>query len=143
MKNWDPTDAHDWKAKNRIQKICHSMGIHGRFDRDIMIDRRNFSVWTEVPDHVTGISELFQLFMCFKPDFSAKTTEHPYLAIIELDGDFHYSTGKGVKQTRLRNQAYDNAGIRYTAFYTGKKGFAKPLSEYTDEEIKRQILEYL
>ena len=49
--------------------------------------------------------------------------------IIELDGDWHFNTEKGVKQTKRRNQYYEYAGIKLVTFVT------KELEKMSDKKI--------
>ena len=47
-----------------------------------------------------------------RPDIIILNEKSEISMIIELDGSFHHSNS-GLKKTRIRNENYDNAGIKY------------------------------
>ena len=55
--------------------------------------------------------------------------------IIEIDGDFHFNTKKGVIQTNKRNQYYEYAGIRLIWYET------KALNKMSDAELYLDLLD--
>ncbi len=117
QKDWDSTDGHDMNEKNRIAKIFRESNIshyHPIFDETIFINKQNFKWIREQPHGYTSKEDLWRDWDVFKPDllFAQKNL------IIELDGNYHFNTAKGVKQTNHRNEMYEYAGIRFIWYYT-------------------------
>jgi very-short-patch-repair endonuclease len=69
----------------------------------------------------------------FKPDllFPIKNL------IIEIDGDFHFNTKKGVRQTNKRNEFYEYAGIKLIWYE------AKTLKAMSDAELFLDLVDRL
>lgn len=110
MKEWDSNDSHDTEQKNRISWLIKKNHLHHfpLLDETIFINRTDFR-WTRThPKGFSSKEDLFRQWHPFKPDmlFPLKNL------IIEIDGTFHTNTSKGIKQTKLRNQYYEYAGIR-------------------------------
>jgi len=127
MKEWDSTDGHDLKQKNRIARIIRNNNLHHfpLFDTTIFINKTDFT-WTKVhPEGFNNKEELLRQWQPFMPDifFPLKKT------IIELDGDFHRNTAKGVKQTKLRNQHYEYAELKLIEIDTNE------LNSWSDEKL--------
>jgi len=49
-------------------------------------------------------------FWPHKPDLIVTNSKQPM--IIEIDGDYHFNTKRGIKQTNDRNQHYELAGVK-------------------------------
>jgi len=129
QKSWD--DAHDSEQKNRIGVILRDNAIrhYPLFDETIFINKTNFR-WTKV--HPAGYESLEKLILqwaVFRPDmlFPMKNL------IIEIDGEWHTNTEKGVKQTKRRNQYYEYAKIRLVTYIT------KELNKMTDKELYQDL----
>ena len=125
MKDWE--DGHDLDAKNRIANLIRKNNIHHfpLFDETIFINKNNFS-WTR--QHPTGFNtkeELSRQWAVFMPDMLYYTKN----LIIEIDGDFHRNTQKGIKQTKRRNQYYEYAGIRLITLIPNE------IKKMSDEEL--------
>jgi len=112
----DWTDAHDWQAKNRLSSILRDVyNIRCVFDRTIFINKITLE-WTDIqPPGYHSKSEILKDWHIFMPDVLIKGI-HP--VIIELDGDWHFNSSKGIKQTNKRNGIYDFMDIRFVWFYT-------------------------
>lgn len=124
MKNWDSNDAHDSVEKNRLQKILKDyFKCYCLFDRVIFISKYDYT-WTDIQPNGTK-EEIYKKYYIHIPDILIKI---PYPIIIELDGDFHFNTKKGITQTRNRNEIYNFMDIKFISFYT--KTFNK-MSDYT------------
>ena len=50
-------------------------------------------------------------FWPHKPDLIVTNSERPM--IIEIDGDYHFFTKRGINQTNERNKHYEKAAIRF------------------------------
>ena len=114
QKDWDSTDGHDMNEKNRIAEVLRNNKIrhYPLFDQTIFIDKQTFK-WTQThPLGYTTKAELWRDWEVFMPDL---LFTHKNL-IIEVDGDWHFNTHKGVKQTNKRNEYYEYAGIRLIWF---------------------------
>lgn len=133
QKDWDPTDGHDTAQKNRIAEILRDNHIrhYPIFDETIFINKKTFK-WQR--NHPTGYNtkeDLLRDWEVFKPDllFPMKNL------IIEIDGDFHFNTAKGIKQTNKRNQYYEYSGIRLIWYET------KTLNKMSDAELYLDLLD--
>lgn len=132
MKNWDSTSAHDEMPKIRVQEILRAKWDYRvTFDRTIFIDKGTFEVHLEQPKECLTRQEVLSKYYIHIPDIFVKT-QHGY-KIVELDGDVHFNSTKGVKNTNLRNEHYDYAGIKYVWFYT------PTLEKMSVEEIIKHI----
>lgn len=134
MKDWDSSDGHDNAQKNRIARLLQDKHLrhYPLFDQTIFINNNDFQ-WTKTqPQGFISKEELLRQWRPFRPDllFPLKNL------IIEIDGDFHTNTTKGVKQTKLRDQYYEYAGIKLVKFV------ASELNKMSDEELL-QILKLL
>jgi len=131
MKEWE--DAHDLKQKDRIAWVIRDNNIHHfpLFDETIFIHKTTF-YWTKIhPRGYHSKEELSREWAPFMPDllFPVKNL------IIEIDGDFHFNTEKGVKQTKRRNQYYEYAGIKLITFVT------RELNKLSDEALLKILKE--
>ena len=129
QKDWE--DAHDWKEKNRLAYLIRENNLHffPLFDQVIFINKTTFE-WTKIhPNGFKSKEELLRQWEVFMPDMLYATKN----LIVEIDGDWHFNTTKGVKQTKKRNQYYEYAGINLKVFVT------KELNKMTDEEIIKEL----
>jgi hypothetical protein len=132
MKKWSSDDAHDWEAKKRVQDILRARwNYRCVFDRTIFIDKKTFEIHLYQPDGCTSKEDVRRKYEIFIPDIFIKTKQG--YKIVELDGDFHFNTKKGVKRTNQRNEMYEYAGIKMIWFYTPK------LMKMTIDEIVHTI----
>lgn len=116
MDNWDSNDPHDSEQKIRISNIIHDhrLDLHPLFDETIFIHKLSM-IWTRThPAGYESKQDMLREWEVFRPDvlFPEKN------AIIELDGDWHFKTKKGVKQTNKRNEWYEYVGLDLTWYYT-------------------------
>jgi len=132
MKDWDSSDGHDSEEKNRIALILRKLRFYPVFDRTIFINKQNHTWTDEHPRGYNSKADLLRDYEVFIPDILIKK----YNMIIELDGNFHFNTKKGVRQTNKRNEYYEYAGIRLIWFHST---MLKDLSDY---DIARQIVGY-
>ena len=110
MKNWDPSDPHDWKEKIRIQDILRAKWNYKcTFDRTIFIDKATFEVHLWQPSGCLSREEVWNNYYIHVPDIFI-STQSGY-KIVEIDGSIHFNSQKGVKNTNLRNEHYQYAGI--------------------------------
>ena len=131
MKSWDSTDAHDLNEKTRLAGILREhFNLRCVFDRVIFVDKETFTFTDQHPKGCLTKQEVWRDYEVFCPDILIKK---PKPIIIEIDGDFHFNTSKGVKQTNKRNEFYEYMGVRFAWFHT------KALNEMNDKEI----IEYL
>ncbi len=135
QKNWDSSDAHDTEQKNRIAEILRDKHIrrYPLFDETIFIHKQDHSWVREQPKGYTSKEELWRDWEVFKPDMLFPKNN----MIIEIDGDFHFNSEKGVKQTNKRNEYYEYAGIKLIWYYT------KTLNEMSDGELYLSLLDQL
>jgi len=131
QKEW--TDAHDTKQKDRLAWIIRDNKLHHfpLFDETIFIHKTKFE-GTKI--HPTGIKrkeELKRVWEPFMPDMLFPLRN----LIIEIDGDWHTNTEKGVKQTKRRNQYYEYAGIKLITFIT------KELNKMSDKKLLELLKE--
>jgi len=125
QKEW--TDAHDTKQKDRLAWIIKGNNLHHfpLFDETIFINKTTFE-WTKI--HPVGFKskeELLLKWAVFMPDMLFPLRN----MIIEIDGEWHTNTEKGVKQTKRRNQHYEYAGIKLITFIT------KELNKMSDKKL--------
>lgn len=125
QKEW--TDAHDTKQKDRLAWIIRDNQLHHfpLFDETIFINKTTFE-WTKI--HPVGFKskeELLLQWAVFMPDMLFPLRN----MIIEIDGNWHTNTSKGVKQTKRRNQYYEYAGIKLITFVT------KELNKMSDKKL--------
>ena len=110
QRGWDSTDGHDTGEKNRIATILRNTNIrhYPLFDETIFINKQTFKWVKEQPKGYSSKEDLLREWEVFKPDlfFPMKNL------VIEIDGDFHFNTKKGVKQTNKRNEWYEYAGLK-------------------------------
>jgi hypothetical protein len=135
QKNWDSTDGHDGEEKNRIAVILRNNNIrhYPLFDQVIFINKQTHLWVMQQPEGYTSKEELWRDYEIFKPDlfFPLKNL------IIEIDGDFHFNTKKGVKQTNKRNEWYEYAGIKLIWYE------AKALKAMSDAELFLDLVDRL
>ncbi len=135
QKEWDSTDGHDMTEKNRIAVILRDNNIrhYPLFDQTIFINKQTHNWQMEQPSGYTSKEDLWRDWETFKPDllFPKKNL------IIEIDGDWHFNTQKGVKQTNKRNEYYEYAKIRLIWFT------AAQVKEWSDAELFLQLVDRL
>ncbi len=135
QKDWDSTDGHDTNEKNRIALILREPTLRHfpLFDQVIFIHKTNFKLKMKQPTGYKSKEDLWGDWETFKPDmfFPLKNL------IIEIDGEWHFNTEKGVKQTKKRNQYYEYAGVRFFWYYT------PDLKKMTDEELRQDLIKKL
>jgi len=114
MKEWE--DAHDLKQKDRIAWLIRDNLLHHfpLFDQTIFINKTTF-YWTKI--HPAGYHSKGELLLHWEP-FMPDLLFPLRNLIIEIDGEWHTNTAKGVKQTKKRNQYYEYAGIKLVTFVT-------------------------
>jgi len=125
QKEW--TDAHDTKQKDRLAWIIRDNTLHHfpLFDETIFIHKTSFG-WTKIfPTGYADKEQFLRVWAVFKPDLLFPLRN----LIIEIDGDWHTNTEKGVKQTKRRNQFYEYAGIKLITFVTNE------LNKMSDKEL--------
>lgn len=133
MKQWDCNDAHDSIEKNRLQKILKKhFNYYCLFDRTIFISKYNYT-WTDIQPNYNK-KEIYKKYHIHKPDILIKI---PFNIIIELDGDFHFNTKKGITQTKLRNKIYNSMNVKFISFST------KQFNKMSDIELISKIKSYL
>jgi len=127
MKEWDSTDAHDWKQKDRIAWLIRENNLHQfpLYDQTIFINKTTFDWRKTQPTGFESKEELLLKWAVFIPDMLYPLRN----MIIEIDGDWHTNTTKGVKQTKRRNQYYEYAGIKLIIFVT------KELNKMSDKKL--------
>ena len=131
QKEWE--DAHDTKEKLRLTRIIKENNIHHYplYDETIFINKTTFE-WSKIhPKGFQSKEELSLKWAVFMPDMLFPLRN----MIIEIDGDWHYNTEKGVKQTKRRNQYYEYAGIKLITFVT------KELNKMSDKKLLQLIKE--
>jgi len=135
QKEWDSTDGHDMNEKNRIAQILHDSHVrhYPLFDQTIFINRQSHSWQQEQPKGYKSKEELYRYWEIFKPDllFPMKNL------IIEVDGNWHFNTHKGVKQTNKRNEYYEYAGIRLVWFT------AAQIKGWSDAQLHKELTDRL
>lgn len=108
MKKWE--DAHDLELKNKVARVLHKrLNYPSFFDRTIFIKRNDYLTWTDL--HPTGYKSkeaLLRDWWVQNPDVLVKR----HGLIVEIDGDWHFNSPKGIKLTNARNEHYDIAGLR-------------------------------
>lgn len=108
MKEWD--DAHDLEAKGRLQRILkESLYIYTSLDTTIFINKSSAAVTLEQPTGYDSKEAILNDYFVHMPDLFS--VAYPQLAV-EIDGDWHFNTAKGIKQTNKRNENYDYAKIQ-------------------------------
>jgi len=131
QKEW--RDAHDTKQKDRLAWIIRDNNLHHfpLFDETIFINKTTFH-WTKIhPQIFHSKEELLLQWAVFMPDLLFPLRN----LIIEIDGDWHTNTEKGVKQTKRRNDYYEYAGIKLITFVT------KELDKMNDKELLQILKE--
>jgi len=135
QKDWDSTDGHDNNEKNRIAVILRNNNIrhYPLFDQVIFINKQTHKWVMQQPKGYISKEDLWRDYEIFKPDllFPKKNL------IIELDGEFHFNSEKGVKQTNKRNEYYEYAGIRLIWFT------AEQVKGWSDAELFLQLVDRL
>jgi len=131
MKDWE--DSHDLDQKQFLLNILknHTVRHYPLMDETIFINNHSF-LWTR--EHPTGY-ETKEKFLAdwspFMPDLLFPMRN----MIVELDGDFHRNTNKGIRQTKRRNQYYDYAGIKLVVFETSRDKKYDELNTLSDKQI--------
>jgi len=131
QKEWE--DAHDTKQKLRLTRLIKENNIHHYplYDETIFIHKTTFE-WTKIhPKGFHSKEELSVQWAVFMPDMLFPIRN----MIIEIDGDWHTNTEKGVKQTKRRNQYYEYAGIKLITFIT------KELNKMSDKKLLQVLKE--
>ena len=127
QRGWDSTDGHDTGEKNRIATILRNTNIrhYPLFDETIFINKQTFKWVKEQPKGYSSKEDLLREWEVFKPDlfFPMKNL------VIEIDGDFHFNTKKGVKQTNKRNEWYEYAGLKLIWYH------AQTLKDMSDAQL--------
>ena len=127
QRGWDSTDGHDLGEKNRIATILRNNNIrhYPLFDETIFINKQTFKWVKEQPKGYSSKEDLLREWEVFKPDlfFPMKNL------VIEIDGDFHFNTKKGVKQTNKRNEWYEYAGLKLIWYH------AQTLKDMSDAQL--------
>ena len=135
QKEWSSDDGHDGREKNRIATILRNNAIrhYPLFDETIFISKQTHRWTKEHPKGYTSKEDLWRDYEIFKPDllFPMKNM------IIEIDGDWHFNTTKGVKQTNKRNEWYEYAGIKLIWFT------AAAVKEMSDAELFLALVDRL
>ncbi len=132
MKDWDPSSAKDEDAKVRVQDVLRAKwGYKCVFDRTIFIDKNSFTIHTEQPKDCTSKEDVYKKYYIHIPDILIRTVSGT--KVVELDGDVHFNSSKGVKNTNLRNEHYEYANIKLVWFYT------PTLMKMSTEEIIKHI----
>lgn len=135
QKDWDSTDGHDMNEKDRISKILRNAEIrhYPLLDETIFISKQTHKWQREHPEGYTSKEDLWRDWETFKPDmlFPMKNL------IIEIDGDWHFNSSKGVKQTNKRNEWYEYAGIRLIWFT------AAEVKGWSDDKLYNELLDRL
>jgi len=133
MKNWDSTDGHDWEEKNRMVNLLRTdLGlIGGLFDETIFVNKTTFKWQTTQPSVYENKEDLLRCWEIFKPDIIYKK----HNLIIEMDGDFHFNTKKGVRQTEKRNQYYEYMGVKFVWYYSGNDNKEGTFMALRNDEI--------
>jgi len=107
MSEWD--DAHDSAAKEVVSRVLREeLHIHTVFDRTIFINKSTGDWQVEHPEGYASKAELLVDWDVHIPDMFSLILG----LAIEIDGDWHFNTAKGRKQTNKRNQNYDFAKIK-------------------------------
>lgn len=132
MRNWDPSDAHDSTPKARIQRILRDMGIYVIFDETIFVSKDDGDyTYSTIQPKASSKEEIFKKYHVFKPDILSIKSK----LIVELDGDFHRNTKKGVRQTSNRNDVYSQMrDIHFLPLVTHE------LKDMSDMDIRKLIL---
>ena len=132
-KNWSSDDGHDWEEKNRMINLLRSeLALQGAlFDETIFVNKTTFKWQREQPKNYPTKEALLLCWEIFKPDIIYPK----FNLIIEMDGDFHFNTKKGVKRTTQRNQYYEYAEFKFVWYYSGNDNKEGTFMNLTDQEI--------
>lgn len=107
MAEW--TDAHDMQAKQKLQRVLRDeLHIYTLFDPTVFIQKSSGTVTMEQPSGYESKADILRHFYVHMPDMFSRT----HNLAIEIDGDWHFNSKKGVKQTNARNENYDFARIK-------------------------------
>jgi len=107
MSEWD--NAHDLECKKIVSNcLRHELHIYTVIDQTIFIHKKSGNWQVEHPQGYTTKGELLVDWDVHMPDLFALMTG----LAIEIDGDWHFNTAKGRKQTNKRNEHYDYAKIK-------------------------------
>lgn len=135
QKDWDSSDGHDLNEKNRICEILRDNHIrhYPLIDQTIFINKQTHEWQMGQPKGYTSKEDLWRDWEVFNPDllFPQKNL------IIEIDGDWHFNTEKGRKQTNKRNEYYEYAGIRLVWFT------AQSIKDMSDGKLYLELLDRL
>lgn len=127
MKSWG--SANDEMPKDRIQRLLHTLGIGVVFDETIFINKLDFT-YTNIQPKAKSKAEIWSKYEIQVPDIISLEDK----VIVELDGDVHTDTAKGVKRTKFRNGLYRNMDVRFIQFNT------KEMMSQDDETVLQQLL---
>jgi len=132
MSEWQ--DAHDLEWKRNISKVLRDkLGLPSVFDQTIFIKRSGFLMWTD--SHPYGYKSkdaLMRDWWVQNPDILVKR----HNLVVEIDGDWHFNTKKGIKMTNARNDHYEQGGIKLV-WLTSKECDCSPDELY--EKIMGQL----
>lgn len=134
----------DLMKKNRIKNILKkhfnlvALGLMGDFVY-LRSKKTNEALVTSMFETDLTKEETFEQFQINKPDLFIKN--HAPQRIIELDGEIHFLTWKGIEQTGERNDNYSTGGFTeesHTLIILDSLDLAK-----TDEELVKTLSDKL
>jgi len=107
MREWE--DAHDLDAKNKVSRVMRErLHLFTVFDKPLFISKVTHQVQLEQPDCYDSRESILKDYVVHLPDLFNKK----HCIVVEIDGDWHFNTRKGVRQTNQRNEDYELAGIK-------------------------------
>ena len=107
MAEWD--SAHDSECKQILSRVLKDdLHIYTTFDQILFINKTTGAVTYEQPPECLSKEDVYANYEVHLPDLFSK----PHALAVEIDGDWHFNTKKGIKQTNKRNEDYDFAKIK-------------------------------
>lgn len=107
MAEWE--DAHDLEAKSKVSRVMREqLHLFTVFDLPIFINKFTHQCQLEQPECYESREAILKDYIVHLPDLFNKK----HGIVVEIDGNWHFNTKKGVRTTNQRNEDYELAGIK-------------------------------
>ena len=114
----------DFDDRANVQRVLRlQFGIPALMDEVIFISKSTGQVEVLNQKKFSSKEEIFKFYWVHCPDLKINIFKFPF--VVEIDGEVHWQTSKGINQTNERNYHYETAGIKML-WLTNKEAQSKP-----------------
>jgi hypothetical protein len=124
----------DFENKATVQRVLRiNFGLSSLMDEVLFISKLSGKIEKVDQRKFNSKEEILTKYFVHNPDLVIRGFNFP--VVCEIDGDVHWQSSKGIKQTNTRNKHYEDAGIKML-WLTRKDAESENLEKIIETKLK-------